>query len=145
VCIREGGDDMRRRWVRWLLIGAAVLASGPLLFFLGIPDDARVSRGDYDCVLGGMSQPQVESIFGCPAVRDRDLRSEGGAANSYRPGARMLIWDGHEGHAGVTFDAAGKVSDKFYTPATDWTRRNPITRRVDRVRGWWKSLETAPE
>jgi hypothetical protein len=127
------------------LVVAVVLASGPLLFFLGIPDDARVSRGDYDSVLGGMTRSQVEGIFGGPAVRDRDLSLEHFAGSPSRSGVRMLIWDGYEGHAGVTFDAAGKVSDKIYTPATKWTRRDPVTRRFDRVQGWWKSFSTVRE
>jgi hypothetical protein len=110
------------------------------VLFIAIPDDPRVSFEDYYRVQGGMSQTQVERIFGGPAASERDLGWKPGQGLFFRPGAKMLIWDGYEGHAGVSFDSKGQVLDKSYTPRNPETRRRFFVRRFDRLGEWCKEL-----
>jgi hypothetical protein len=115
------------------------------VLFVAIPDDPKVSVEDYDRIQGGMRLRQVECIFGGPAAAERDLGWKPGQGDFFRAGARILIWDGYEGHAGVTFDIKGNVLDKSYTPRNPETRRGFFVRRFDRLSEWCKRLTSVRE
>src|SRR5438552_3315354 len=117
----------KRKLLVALGVAALLIVALPVVVLLAIGDDPRVASSDLDRVQTGMTLAEVESIFGGPAPRSRP----------YPPGVKRLIWDGYEGHAGVTFDATGSVIDKSYTPGTRETRRDLLTRRLDRLRAWW--------
>jgi hypothetical protein len=137
----RGRFAMRRRKLLVVLAGIAALLALPVVLLLAIPDSPRVSFGDYSRVQMGMTQAEVETIFGGPAPRNESLHW-GPVFNGPNVPASawiMLKWDGYEGHAGVTFDKAENVIDKSYTPTNPATRPGPLERRLDRLRQWWRS------
>jgi hypothetical protein len=113
--------------------------AGGLVF--AIPEGPAVSFWEYSRVLTGMSQAEVESIFGGPESTEVPL-SFGPLFNGpgVPPGAvAKLTWDGHEGRAAVTFDAAGRVIDKSYAAAHPSRIPGPLERRFLWLRQWWRS------
>jgi hypothetical protein len=114
------------------------MLSLPVLLFFAIPDDPRVSKAEFARVQNGMKMAQVEAIFSGPYARYRDVEfwHHRPGVVPIQQGAAVYIWDGYEGHAGIKFDSTGTVVDKIYTPSTPETRRDPVTRRFDRLDEW---------
>jgi hypothetical protein len=129
----------RRRRIAVLIFVALLALAGGLVF--AIPEGPAVSFWEYSRVLTGMSRAEVEAIFGGPESSGEPV-GFGPKFNGpgVPPGASdKLTWSGHEGHAAVTFDAAGKVIDKSYAAVHPSRIPGPLERRFLWLRDWWRS------
>jgi hypothetical protein len=99
-----------------------------------------LSGDNLDLIVNGMTQADVEEIFGCPPG---DYTN--GEALSWRcgigsPTFRKKIWTGYGGDIEVNFRKDdGKAVDKFYMETRLWRRPTWI----DRIKGLFKDAFSA--
>jgi hypothetical protein len=90
-----------------------------------------ITRANFDRIVEGMTQQDVEEIFGCPPG---DYTN--GESISFRWHIRSYIrkktWTGYEGDIDVQFSREdGKVVDKFFMETALW----PKPTWLDRIKG----------
>jgi hypothetical protein len=99
-----------------------------------------ITKANFDLIAEGMTQRDVEEIFGCPPG---DYTK--GQAFSFRCGVgvvgiRKEIWTGYGGDTEVEFSRSdGKVVDKFFMETALW----PKPTWFDRINGLFKDAFSA--
>jgi hypothetical protein len=99
-----------------------------------------ITKANFDLIVEGMTQQDVEEIFGCPPG---DYTN--GEARSLRYGIAIIsirkeTWTGYGGDIEVEFrEDDGKVVDKFYMETKLWRK----TTWLDRIKGLCHDLFSA--
>jgi hypothetical protein len=97
---------MRRRKLRWVAAGLALVALLAAVAFVQWPRPNRLARQNLSRIQAGMSRPEVVAILGPPG----DYTT--GPISSLRPAIRMASdewWVADEGTYWVRFDGQGRV------------------------------------
>src|SRR5262245_55804269 len=133
---------MRRRRLRWVVAGLAVLVVVGSV--VALPRPVRVAREDVDRIQVGMSRVEVEAILGPPGDY-----TTGQVVFDCPPGGFILVslppdvsepivqWDFDTAHALMTFDEAERVSRKLLVPAKR-IEQKPLENLLWRIRRQWR-------
>jgi hypothetical protein len=121
---------------------AVVLLAGVLAALYSRPaaKGSGITKANFDRIVEGMSQEDVEEIFGCPPG---DYTN--GQALSFRCGIgiigiRKKVWTGYGGDIEVNFRKEdGKVVDKFFMETALW----PKPTWIDRIKGLFQDAFSA--
>jgi hypothetical protein len=99
----------------WIFFGSALLGLGGLcLVGLFVPDPPGVTKKNFKRVQKGMTEQEVEQIFGFP-----------GANTTWGKGEKAKVWlEQKEGRYGVyvVFDSNGKVAEATLWPLSNVPR-----------------------
>jgi len=113
---------MRRRKLRWVLVGLAIVLVGGAAFMAwSRPDPLRVDN--FKLLRVGMSKPEVYAVLGRPGeYLTRDAEYDDGAAEDFGQAPRYAhkegveVWKGDQAVFWVQFDPAGQVSGATCIP-----------------------------
>jgi hypothetical protein len=123
-----GGFGMRKRKLRWVLAGLAVLVTvGAFVAWPRALPPSHVTRESFRCIRMGMSKSAVEAVFGPPGdffTGDVEPDFDGaeaedlGQSPDLYPASveRVELWSGDRALIQVQFDAGGKVSGASCVP-----------------------------
>jgi hypothetical protein len=128
----------RRRWLTFLLVVVAAVAVAAYVRWLHLADSAhRVTLDAAERVCAGMTQREVEDIFGVPPG---DYSSQPGTVHpeglpKRPPDLRREDWTADEGGTVVYFDEDGRVVDRIV-----WVAPGQRTASIDPFRKVWHGL-----
>ena len=116
---------------------AVVLLAGLLAALYPRPDakGSGITKVNFDRIVKGMPQEDVEEIFGCPPgdYTNGESISFRGHIRSY---IRKETWTGYDGDIDVQFSREdGKVVDKFFLETRLW----PKPTWLDRIKGLFQN------
>ncbi len=101
---------MRRRKLRWLLVGLAVLVSAGVVAMRTEPP-SRITPENFARIRAGMTRVEVEAILGPPGDYltgpiDLDFSTPW---PTWNPSSTRVNWIAERGSGVVAFDASGRV------------------------------------
>ena len=119
---------MTRRCLLLLLGFIATTATVAIVAFYPIPPRHRINETSVHLIQKGMTQAEVEIIFGAPPGK---YAEEGRRLHfgSIKRVGRIESWLGEEVTAEVSFDSSGKVSRAYVTAIrSEWSKLAKILR-----------------
>ncbi len=123
---------------KWRIVLAVVVAALIAAVYVGWPHLAgpahRVNPYTAEKVRAGMTQTEVEALFGAPQgdYSSGPKADKPQAPMPPRPGLRREDWTTEEGGAAVYFGPDGRVADRIVWSAPDYKAS-----RFERIRKWW--------